>query len=430
MSASLPISLLRRGADSFAFPFPFMREQAEERQLSYTAAAAGFLFSFRIILVMIAARWLNWGTEPGVIAGTIVEVALLLVVAMQVFGPAAHPVAWVFHIPSVRWVLAFLAFSCCSLAWSGTVSPLASFMYWATMAADVTIVLLLLRSHAVADVAHSMMKGYVVASVMLAAVAWLIPAASDLRLGDLEYFNTNQIGNVCAMGVFMAQFLTSRKDGRWRVSLLFLALTLVRSLSKATLIAFVVSQGVMLFQDSSMTRKRKAVIGVSALAIGLVFAGLVDSYLSDYTSTGTQAQTLTGRTGIWIYCLNTGLERPWFGNGIDSMWKVAPPFGGEMFEARHAENEVLQQFFAYGLAGVAMLAGIYGTLYRSIRALPRSSTRVVLNGLLLFILIRGLAEAEPFDLLLPLWSITLISSYIGFWLRSPKEISNQQRVAT
>jgi O-antigen ligase len=112
------------------------------------------------------------------------------------------------------------------------------------------------------------------------------------------------------------------------------------------------------------------------------------------------------------------------------MWKVAPPFGPELFEARHAENEVLQQFFAYGLVGIAMLAGIYGTLYRAIRRLPRSSTRVVLNGLVLFIIIRGLAEAEPFDLLLPLWSIAMISSYLGFWLQSPRGIGNQQRVAT
>jgi hypothetical protein len=95
------------------------------------------------------------------------------------------------------------------------------------------------------------------------------------------------------------------------------------------------------------------------------------------------------------------------------MWKVSPPFGPELFEARHAENEVLQQFFAYGLVGIAMLAGIYGTLYQSIRKLPRNSSRAVLNSLLLFILIRGLAEAEAFDLLLPLWSITVIASYLA-----------------
>jgi len=420
MSISVPIAQQRGDIGAIELPFALAQEPDAARSTSLTAAAAGFLFSFRSVLVLIAARWLNWGTQPGVAAGVIVEMVLLLMAAMQAFGPAVHSVAWIFRLPCIRWVLVFLAFSCCSLAWSGTASPVASFMYWATMAADVAIVLLLLRGQTVVDLAHSIMKGFVVASVILAAVAWLIPAASDLRLGDLEYFNTNQIGNVCAMGVFMAQFLASRKDGRWRFSVVFLMLTLVRSLSKATLIAFVVSQAVMLFQDNSIARSKKVVIGVAALGLALVFGGLFESYYSVYTSAGNQAQTLTGRTGIWIYSLNAGLEKPWFGNGIDSMWKVAPPFGPEMFEARHAENEVLQQFFSYGLAGVAMLAGIYGTLYRSIRGLPRSSTRAVLNGLLLFILIRGLAEAEPFDLLLPLWSITLISSYLGLLPRRLK----------
>jgi exopolysaccharide production protein ExoQ len=413
MSASQPIAFSSVGSGWLRQPCTLLEESAGTRQLSLMAAAAGFLFSFRAILVLISARWLNWGTEPGVIAGFLVEIILLLMATSQACGPAVRPVAWIFRLACVRWVVLFLAFSCCSLAWSGTVSPLASFMYWGVMAADVAVVLVILRNQAVVDAAHSMMKGYILASVVLAVVAWLIPAASDLRLGDLEYFNTNQIGNICAMGVFMAQFLASRKDGRWRVSIVFLILTLVRSLSKATLISFLVSQVLVLLLNNSITRKKKLALSVAALALILLFGGLFESYFDVYTTSGNQAETLTGRTGIWIYSLNAGLEKPWIGNGIDSMWKVAPPFGPELFEARHAENEVLQQFFAYGLAGVVMLAGIYWTLYRSIRRLPRGSTRAVLGGLLLFILIRGLAEAEPFDLLLPVWSIILISAYLA-----------------
>ena len=231
MSISVPIAQQRGDIGAIELPFALAQEPDAARSTSLTAAAAGFLFSFRSVLVLIAARWLNWGTQPGVAAGVIVEMVLLLMAAMQAFGPAVHSVAWIFRLPCIRWVLVFLAFSCCSLAWSGTASPVASFMYWATMAADVAIVLLLLRGQTVVDLAHSIMKGFVVASVILAAVAWLIPAASDLRLGDLEYFNTNQIGNVCAMGVFMAQFLASHKDGRWRFSVVFLMLTLVGCLS-------------------------------------------------------------------------------------------------------------------------------------------------------------------------------------------------------
>jgi O-antigen ligase len=107
--------------------------------------------------------------------------------------------------------------------------------------------------------------------------------------------------------------------------------------------------------------------------------------------------------------LNGAFEQPWIGHGFDAMWKIIPPFGPDRFEARHGENELLTQFYAYGIVGVCMLMGLYGSLYRQIRKLPRSPLRMVLLSLLLFILIRGLAEAEPFDLLLPLWVIVLFS---------------------
>ena len=39
--------------------------------------------------------------------------------------------------------------------------------------------------------------------------------------------------------------------------------------------------------------------------------------------------------------------------------------------------------------------------------------RLVLRCFFLYILVRGLAEAEPFDLLLPLWGVVLLSALIG-----------------
>jgi exopolysaccharide production protein ExoQ len=411
MNTHRPVALSPIGNSWIMNPHVYVGAPAQTRKITLTAGALGFLFAARTVLVLITARWLNWGTEPGVIAGIVAESALLFMATFQACGPTVRPTVWIFRLPCVRFVLLFLAFSGCSLAWSEAASKLSSFIYWGQLAADVAIVLLFLRSETVVNTAHSIMKGYIVASLFLAAVAWLIPASSDLRLGDLDYFNTNQIANLCAMAAFLAQFLASRKDGRWRLSLFFLTLTLLRSMSKATLIAFLLSQGVMLFLDTSMTRRRKVALFCTALVLMLAFGGLFESYYNVYITAGNQATTLTGRTGIWIYSLNAGIEKPWIGNGIDSMWKVAPPFGPEMFEARHAENELLQQFFAYGVVGIVMLVGIYGSLYRSIRSLPRGSTRSVLIGLLLFILIRGLAEAEPFDLLLPLWSIILISAY-------------------
>src|SRR5579864_5370673 len=174
---------------------------ASAARISLTAAAAGFLFSFRAILVMITARWLHLGTEPGVAASLTAEMLLLSAIVFPAIGPAARPIRSIARQATVRWVLLFLAFSCCSLLWSATVSPSATFLYWCAMAADVAIVVLLLRGGRTAEIAHSMMRGFIVSTCILALVAWIMPAEQDLRLGDQDYFNTNQIGNLCALAI-------------------------------------------------------------------------------------------------------------------------------------------------------------------------------------------------------------------------------------
>ena len=374
-----------------------------------TAFTVGFFFSFRAAMAMITARWLRLGTEPGVFASMTIQGFMLIAIMFQAIGPAARPLRWIARQSTVRRVLGFLAFSCLSLLWSATISRPASFLYWCAMASDVAIVVLLLRGGSVIEVSHSLMRGYILSTCVIACIAWITPASYDFRLGDPDYLNTNQIGNLCAMAIFMAQFLAARKDGKWKLTIFFLTVTLLRSLSKATIIAFMVAEGLLLVRDRSMSRKTKTAIVLASVLLIAAYWGLIGSYVDVYTTTGNQAETLTGRTGIWAYTLEASLDKPWFGNGIDAMWKVFPPFGRDMFEARHAENELLQQFFAYGVAGVVLLVGLYGSLYRRVLALPKNPSKGILIAIMLFIFVRGLAEAEPFDLLLPLWMITLIS---------------------
>jgi O-antigen ligase len=254
------------------------------------------------------------------------------------------------------------------------------------------------------------MRGFVYGSCCIAIIAWMMPTQYDLRLGDEEFFNSNSIGNTCAFAILFSQYLMRGKCGKWGLATLFLVLTLVRSLSKTTLAAFAVSEVFLVIQDRSMSRKSKTALTAAAILVVLVFWGLLEAYYNFYTSTGNQAETLTGRTAIWAYVFNHALEEPWLGHGFDSMWGVIPLFG--TFEARHAENEVLEQFYSYGLAGVLILAGVYGSLYRSIRRRASSEVKLILISIVLFVIVRGLAEAEPFDLLLPLWSVALISMLV------------------
>jgi O-antigen ligase len=107
------------------------------------------------------------------------------------------------------------------------------------------------------------------------------------------------------------------------------------------------------------------------------------------------------------------VQQPWIGHGFDAAWKVIPPFGSDQFDAAHAHNELLQQFYAYGAAGVCMFIGIYSGMYRQIRRLARGRSRTFFLSLLLFVLVRGTADTERFDLSFPLWAIALVSVLIA-----------------
>jgi exopolysaccharide production protein ExoQ len=371
------------------------------------AFAIGFFFCFRSIIPVFSVRILGADSQTGAEAVLALNFLFLGILCFTLLGTANRTFRSMLRLPSLRWVFIFLAFSGCSLLWSDTASLSASIAYWCGMVSDVAIAVLLLRTGPVIGVANSLMKGFIWSACCIALIAWIMPTQYDFRLGDEDYFNSNTIGNLCAFGLFFAQYLMRRKEGTWGFAMLFLAVTLLRSISKTTIVAFLISEGYLLIQDRSMSRKTKVLLTVALVLIILVFWGLLEAYYDFYTTYGNQAETLTGRTAIWAYVLNAGVEQPWIGHGFDSMWKVVPSFGA--FQARHAENELLQQFYSYGVAGIVMLCGLYGSLYRQIHKLSRGPLEIVFASLLLFVLIRGLAEADPFDLLLPLWEVVMLA---------------------
>jgi O-antigen ligase len=306
--------------------------------------------------------------------------------------------------------------------WTSTSSLAAAIAYWCAMAADVAIVVLMLRTGRVTQVANSLMRGYVWGACAVAIIAWMLPAQSDLRLGDEELLGPNAIGYLCAFAIFFAQYLAREKDGKWGAAGLLLGVTLLRSLSKTTIIAFLAGEAFLLWRDKSMNRRTKALLILGAVAIVAAFSSLLASYYEIYTNAGNQAETLTGRLGLWTYFLAEAVERPWIGHGFHSVWQVVPPFGSDQFEARHAHNELLQQFYAYGVVGVCMFAGIYGSLWLHLRRLAAGPRKTLFFAFLLFVLMRGLADTDAFDLSLPLWSIILISVLAN--CREPASFSN------
>jgi exopolysaccharide production protein ExoQ len=390
-----------------------LRKMLNIEQVEYDGVAltVGFYLSFRLSIVLFSVH--IFGLEPSTGTGVTLALDFLLLgfVCLNQLGSAYTSFRSMLRISTVRWVFIFLAVSFCSLAWSETSSLANSAAYWLGLAVDVANITLLLRSASIGSVSHSLMKGFIWSTCILALVAWIMPAQADLRLGDEQFFNSNEIGNLCAFAIFLAQYLMRRRDGKWGLITLFLAVTLLRSLSKTTIVAFLLSEIFLLAQDRSINRRAKILLTTTALLLGVAFWGLFEAYYDIYTSAGNQAETLTGRTAIWFYVLNALYDHPWnlwIGHGFDAWWKVVPPFG-DNFEARHAENELLQQLYAYGFLGIVLFVGLYGSVYRQVRRLPGSPIRVLFLSLLLFILIRGLAEADSFDLLLPLWSMILVA---------------------
>ncbi len=88
---------------------------------------------------------------------------------------------------------------------------------------------------------------------------------------------------------------------------------------------------------------------------------------------------------------------------------MLPPVGPDKFEVRHAHNEIIQQFYAYGAVGILLFCGVYSSFFLQVRKLARGPLRSFLFSLLIFVLIRGVADTESFDFSLPMWMILLFS---------------------
>jgi exopolysaccharide production protein ExoQ len=380
-----------------------------QTQTDGVAFIVGFFFSFRLFIMLLSVRILGTDPQTGVEASLALNLLLLAVVAFHSLGQVRISVGQMAQLWPVRWAFVFLSFSCCSLLWTSAASVPAAIAYWCAMAADVAMVVLMLRQGHLTTVAHSLIKGYVWGACAVAIIAWLLPAQSDLRLGDEELLGPNAIGYLCAFALLFAQYLMREKEGKWGAAATLLGVTLLRSLSKTTIVAFLAGEAFLLVRDKSMHRRTKVLLAFGAAAIVAAFSSLLSSYYDIYTNAGNQAETLTGRLGLWTYFVAEAIQQPWIGHGFHSVWNVVPPFGADQFEARHAHNELLQQFYAYGAVGICMFLGIYGSLWLQLRKLNAGPRRTFFFAFLIFVLVRGLADTEAFDLSLPLWSIVLIS---------------------
>ena len=362
----------------------------------------GFLFAFRTCLTVL---WFQDDPQLGTIFNVAISLTLLTTASLSTIGSTPSIPASCFRTPTIRWSIAFLALSLLSFLW--TPAPLsAAAGYWCAWAADVATIWFLLRDGPPENSAAAIMKGFVCGSCLVAIIAWSLSSQlPDLRLGNVDFLHPNTLGFLFSIATLFAIHL-ARRSSLWTWFALFLGATLLRTLSKSAIIAFVVAFGFLLIRDSTLSRKVKIWIGV---AFGLIVASLwtlLETYLINY-SKGIGPETLTGRTLIWAVSLEYAVKKPFLGNGFYSYRFIVPPFG--TFEGQQAHDELLQQFFSFGAVGVLLTIAIYWFFFRQILRSPSSHLKTLAATLLLFSLIRGLTDAQIFDLSLPLWLITMLS---------------------
>ena len=361
----------------------------------------GFFFAFRTCFTFL---WFQDDPQLGSIATVTLSFALLTVVSLSTIGstPSISPSA--FRTSTLRWITAFLGLNLLSLLW--TAAPLdAAASYWGAWAADVATIWFLLRDGHADSRAEAVMKGYISGTCLVAIIAWGLPVMSDLRLGDEDYLHPNAIGFVTAIATLMAMHLAHRQKN-WRWPAIWLALTLMRTISKTSIIAFFAALIFYVFRNKSLTRAARIWIGVVAGVILGVLSGLLITYANTY-SESTNPETLTGRTVIWAASGEIALEKPIIGHGFYSLRFLVPPIG--TFQPEQAHNELLQQFFVLGTTGIVFVLCLYWAVFRQIRRAPASNLKTLAATLLVFALVRGLTDTQNFDLSYPLWLMAMIS---------------------
>lgn len=343
--------------------------------------------------------------------GSLVSIAfglVLLYIAVLTEGHRAAWTVWRDHA-CIRLIAIYLVLALASLLWTGTQSRVSAFAYWLGLCSDPLIVIVLLSDRAnPLPMLDRLLQGATLGGVVLALVGWFSPVTPDLRLGDLVFLHPNTLGLELGLTGLFAFYL-SRRGAFWKWIAVLLAITLLRTLSKTSILAFAIACGWLLLRGSTFSRSAKIRIALLTSIVLAGFSGLVTSYLQIYNTTGSgnQLETLTGRTVLWATAIGMGLQAPWLGHGFYSFRSLIPAFGD--FEPWHAHNEAVQTFFEFGTVGLIVVIAVHLAFWRAMQRSHHSALRPLSLALLIFALLHGLTDTVPFGFSYPIWLLVGLS---------------------
>jgi len=367
------------------------------------SAVTGFFFAFRLAL-----SFLFFQSNPrlGTTVNLSVSVVLLFAALIARAGDFHFSLRTLRSNPVIRWLILYLIATGASVLWTQAESPVIAAGYWFGMVMDVVTALLLLSGSEFDRTSDLILSGFVSGTLVVAAVAWMSPTLPDLRIGNTEFLHPNNLGLEFGLAFLIAQRLASEQL-IYRIAAIILGLSALRSLSKTAIIALVITEAIYLVRTSRLSKAAKLRVAALAGVILVAFSGLFFAYVDIYANEGNSPETLTGRTAIWATSILMSFEHPWLGHGIYSFRALVPAFG--TFEPWHAHNEFLQQFFELGLLGVVITAALYLALFRMARRDRCNRLSETAMLLVVFTLIRGLADTLVFGLSLPLWLFALLA---------------------
>jgi exopolysaccharide production protein ExoQ len=361
----------------------------------------GFFLSARTTLAIL---WFSQEPQQAAILSVSIGLTFLVAAALITIGSTPSIPDAAFRNPVLRCSIVFFGLNFLSLLWTEA-PPGAAAVYLITWSAETTTIWLILRDGYATNQAAAVMKGYVWGATLVCTVAWSLPTLPDLRLGNADLFHPNSIGFTSAIGALLAIHLSHQKKA-WYLPAFWLVLTLIRTISKTSIVAFLIAVTFYLFRNTRLSRATKVKIGLTGVAIIASLSVPLINYLQTY-SEGVDPSTLTGRTVIWASASEIAVKNPLLGHGFYSFRYLFPPIG--TFEAQHAHNEFLQQFFAIGAIGVIVVAILYIAFFLQVRRAPRSNITHLAAALLIFALLHGLTDTQAFDLSYPLWLMAMLS---------------------
>jgi exopolysaccharide production protein ExoQ len=315
--------------------------------------------------------------------------------------------------PAAKLFLAFLLWSGITILWTRAKSPSIAFAYWAEIALEVFVVLILLRADGIQQIGEACLRGFVFGSALIAMTLVCFNPEAEVRggLGDTEHLHPNFVAPFLALGSLFALHLGFEQKcnpGRrrtWWLLATFLFIILLRTLSKTTIVAFLLA-AILYASNVQLPRFTKIKIACVLGAVLVAFFWSSWAYFGPvFYNDDNSTLSLTGRTLLWAECWQKIQERPLVGYGFFS-YRDYGPQQIHIDRLTTAHNEWLMLWFQTGLIGIFLAAAIYMTLILGMRrALMRRPSWLpgkLALAVLAYALVLGTTEASMTDLVISL----------------------------